>query len=108
MTATSFAARVGVVEMRQSGRSEPANIFKCPDLLPEGAAPRGVELERGRIGGKPLLQPAGAVAGGAREILHPDGGHRGSGLGDVRVGQARGERGLHMHGAGDLEGRAEA
>ena len=77
------------------------------DLVPEGAAPQRVELERRRIGLQHLLQPARAVAGGGREILDPDGGDGGAGIGDLLVGEALGKLGMHMHRAGDLERRAE-
>ena len=53
---------------------------KRPDLLPEGAASRRVELEPWRIGGKQLPQPADAIARRAREALDADGGDRGAWL----------------------------
>src|SRR6476659_7863316 len=98
MMATSRAARaVGAGKHTQG-----------PDLLPKGAAPRRIELDRRGIGGEPFFETADAITRGERKILDPNGGDRGVRSRDVLVGELRGERSLQMHGAGDFERHAEA
>ena len=93
--------------MRHNGRDDLLEHPQRLDLVPENAAPHGVEFEGGRIGLEHLLQAARTIAGGGGKILDPHRGDRGAGIGDFLIGEVLGKGGMHMHGAGDLERRAK-